>query len=306
VLVADVKLSTLLDLHHRRHIKGEPGAHGGHKQKTGKSGRDAVFTVPAGTLVYDDETGEQLGDLSTDRQRLIVAKSGRGGRGNMHFKSSTRRAPDYAERGRPGQIRMIRLELKLLADVGIVGFPSVGKSTLISRISNAKPKIAEYPFTTLVPNLGLVAWHDHQSFVVADLPGLIEGAHRGVGLGHRFLKHLERTRVLVHMLQVPLEGSCGFGSKPDPLAAYAAIRKELELFDEQFSDRPEIVVLNKIDLLSDDGEISRLSAHFQAKGIEFVAISAATRQNLDTLISAMAAVVFSATDSVEPDGDLIP
>lgn len=281
--VAEQGLSTLLDLHHRKHIKAKRGAHGEGKEMTGRGGADAVLRVPAGTIIYDDETGELLVDLDTDGASHVIARGGRGGHGNRRFRTATRQAPDFAKPGGEGETRVIRLELKLLADIGLIGFPSVGKSTLISRISNAKPKIAEYHFTTLVPNLGLVKWRDFRSFVVADLPGLIEGAHQGKGLGHRFLKHLERTRTIVHILELPSEPETG----RDPVEDYDALRHELERFNPELAERSEIVALNKIDLLGDSDATVSIAEHFESRGVPFFQISAATGAGLPALVDAM-------------------
>ncbi|MBN1944260.1 MAG: GTPase ObgE [Bradymonadales bacterium] len=287
ILQADQGLSTLLDLHRRRHIKARRGGHGQGKDKHGADGADVVILVPVGTLVYDDDSGELLEDLRHQGRRLVVARGGRGGRGNAQFATPTRQAPDFAEPGQPGASRMIRLELKLLADIGIVGFPSVGKSTLISRISNARPKIAEYPFTTLTPNLGLVGWRDDTSFVVADLPGLIEGAHLGRGLGHRFLRHLERTRVLVHLLDVPLEQALTGRLGRHPLRDYEVLRGELSAYNPRLSELPEIVVLNKRDLPHVREQEAEIAQHFLCLGTPFVSISAATGEHLDLLLDLM-------------------
>lgn len=287
IAVADVRLTTLLDLHRRRQIRASGGAHGLGKQMTGKDGEDVILRVPAGTLVYDEETSQLLGDLTEHEARLVLAKGGKGGKGNQHFATATRQAPDFAQTGLPGESLTVRLELRLLADVGIVGLPSVGKSTFISRISNAKPKIAEYPFTTLVPNLGLVRWRDFKSFVVADLPGLIEGAHSGRGLGHQFLRHLTRVRVIAHFIEVVDEDAVELGVERDPIRDYQTIRHELEQFDQGFSSVPEIVVLNKTDLPTCRSAIDSLAEYFAERQLPFVAISAVTGQGVQELVDLM-------------------
>ncbi|MBC7239345.1 MAG: Obg family GTPase CgtA, partial [Chloroflexi bacterium] len=223
---------------HQRHFAAENGQHGMGKGMHGRDGADLYIEVPPGTTVRDARTGELLGDLTRPGQELLVARGGRGGRGNEAFKSPTRQAPRFAEKGAPGEERTLRLELRLIADVGLVGKPNAGKSTLLSRVSAARPKIADYPFTTLTPNLGVVE-AEGRTFVMADIPGLIEGAHAGAGLGLQFLRHVERTRLLVHLLD---------GSSPDPAADYAAINRELALYSEKLAAKPQIVVLNKLDL----------------------------------------------------------
>jgi GTP-binding protein len=287
---ATQSLSTLLDLSYRRAIHAENGRPGGSKGMHGRSGEDLVLRVPIGTQIFDEGTDELVADLVEDGQRALIARGGRGGRGNMRFVTATNRAPDLAEEGRPGQERMIRMELKLLADVGIIGYPSVGKSTLISVISNARPRIAAYPFTTLIPNLGMVAWRDHDAFVVADIPGLIEGASEGRGLGHQFLRHVERCNVLVHVLDVPPDFDDGSGvewTDRDPIDDFDRINLELERFNPELAQRPQLVVLNKIDLPYVQEREDELRAHFHALGYEFLSISAATRQGLAPLINAM-------------------
>lgn len=277
-LQADSGLRTLVDFRYQTHYKGERGAHGQGAKRHGAAGKDIVLKVPLGTVVRDEE-GRVLGDLRTHGQKVLVAKGGEGGLGNPHFTSSVHRAPALAENGEPGEEGWIVLELKLLADVGLVGFPNVGKSTLISRISAAKPKIANYHFTTTAPNLGMVRIETGKSFVVADLPGLIEGAAEGVGLGHRFLKHVERTRVLAHV--VDLSGSEG----RDPVADIAAIEKELANYDPKLMEKPRIIVANKRDLLTQDQEeeaLLRLKESYPDQDI--LAVSAAGDPDLMGLV----------------------
>jgi GTP-binding protein len=237
-----------------------------------------VLKVPPGTMVYDRESGELLADLAAEDSRAVIAKGGIGGRGNAHFATSVQQAPKFAENGEPGEHHLLRLELKLLADVGLLGYPSVGKSTLIAAVSAARPKIADYPFTTLIPNLGVVSVEPQKYFVMADLPGLIEGAHEGVGLGHQFLRHVERTRVLVHMLDV--SGMTG----RDPLDDFRVINRELGLYSSALSNIPQTVALNKIDVASDPELISRVESALKAEGHTVFRISAATHKGLKPLL----------------------
>jgi GTP-binding protein len=278
VLVVDEGLSTLLDFRYRKEYQARSGENGSNKDKYGRGGEDLVLRVPPGTEVHDEATGESLADLRSHGERFVLAKGGRGGRGNIHFATPTDRAPRRAEPGLPGEERSVRLDLKLLADVGLLGFPNVGKSSLIARISAARPKIADYPFTTLVPNLGMVRLPGDRSFVVADIPGLIEGAHEGAGLGDRFLRHVERTRVLVHLL----DASAG----PDrtPLRDFDAINRELALFDPTLAERPQIVVLNKTDLPDVEAARRRLAASFARRKIKLHAVSAATGAGVPQLL----------------------
>ncbi len=234
-------LSTLLDLRYQQLYRAEHGKAGSGQLKTGKSGQDLVIQVPVGTVVRDFESRVVLADLTEDLQEFVIGRGGRGGLGNEHYKSSTNRAPRRADSGEPGQHKVLFVELKLLADVAIIGFPNAGKSTLISKISNAKPKIADYPFSTLVPNLGLVKVGDYKSFIAADIPGLIEDAHLGKGLGTRFLKHTERTRLLVHLLDFSI------ASDRDPITDYETIQNELKHFSEDLYGKPQILVANKVD-----------------------------------------------------------
>jgi GTP-binding protein len=251
----------------------------------GRNGKALVLKVPIGTVVYEvTEGGDepvQLADLTEPGKRVLIAAGGQGGRGNARFASATNRAPRRADPGTPGESRQLRLQLKLLADVGLVGFPNAGKSTLISRISAAKPKIADYPFTTLTPHLGVVALSDDRSFVVADVPGLIEGAHRGLGLGHQFLRHLERTRLLVHVIDV--SGSSG----RDPVEDFTTIQRELELYRPELADKPAIAAANKMDAVTDTGLVDRLEAHLAPLGIAFHRISAVTGDGVDALVEDM-------------------
>ncbi len=278
VLLADPQLTTLLDFRYKRRFQGASGQAGMGSDCHGRGGEDLVIPVPVGTVVKDGTTEETLFDLGAPGVRMVAAQGGRGGRGNIHFKTSTNQAPRTAEPGTPGQARELLLELRLLADVGIVGFPNVGKSTLIAHVSRARPKIADYPFTTLVPNLGVVQLSGMRSFVLADVPGLIEGAHLGAGLGIRFLKHLARTRALLHV--VTLTGD----PERDPLRDYEIVRAELAAHDEAMAARPEIVVLNQMDRPEVASSLAELAQRFRARGIELVAISAAGGAGLPALL----------------------
>ncbi|MDH7598021.1 MAG: GTPase ObgE [Sedimentisphaerales bacterium] len=274
-MIASEDLTTLADFAGRHHWRAQNGRPGAGANKTGADGEDLTIKVPVGTLVYDLETGMLIKDLCEPGMRVRICRGGRGGKGNKAFASPTNQAPRYAEPGKPGQQRRIRLELRLLADVGLVGLPNAGKSTLISRCSAARPKIAPYPFTTLEPVLGIVELSDYRRFVMADLPGLIRGAHEGAGLGHEFLRHVRRTAVIAHLVEVmPADGS-------DPAENYWAIRQELREYDQQLADKPEVVVATKMDL---DPDGTRLSALRQAIGRPVIGISAVTGQGLKELL----------------------
>ncbi len=282
--MADRNLATLRDQRFQTHVRAGRGGDGGGSQKKGADGDDAVVRLPVGTLVLDAdaEGAPPLADLVEDGQRVVVARGGRGGLGNARFTTPTRQAPDFATPGRPGQIRRLRLSLKLLADVGLVGLPNAGKSTLLRRISAARPRVADYPFTTLTPNLG-VAEVDERRFVVADIPGLIEGASTGVGLGDRFLRHVERTRVLVHLL----DGAALIDAGRDLLREYATIRVELAAYDPALAARREVVALNKVDLFADRATLEAPEAALRARGARVVRISAATGEGIPALLRAM-------------------
>lgn len=239
ILEVESRLTTLSDFRQKTRYQAQNGANGGKNNMKGRDGEDLVVHVPPGTVIYDDHTGELLGDLTEDGQRLVVAQGGRGGRGNTRFKSATNQVPKIAEKGEPPEECNLRLELKLIADIGIIGVPNAGKSTLLASVTNAKPKIAAYPFTTLQPNLGVVRLDPETSLILADIPGLIEGAHQGIGLGHDFLRHIQRTRVLIHLLD---------GLADDPVLDYAQINSELALFDPGLAQKPQIIAYNKIDL----------------------------------------------------------
>ncbi|MDL1899392.1 GTPase ObgE [Anaerolineae bacterium CFX9] len=270
----DPKMNTLAAFGSKIHFKAKHGQRGGTATKTGRSADPVIIHVPPGTIIRDAETNEILADLVHADDAVVVARGGRGGRGNARFVTSKNQAPRVAEKGEPGIERWLLLELRLIADVGIVGVPNAGKSTLLSVISNARPKIADYPFTTLEPNLGVVLYDD-RDLVVADIPGLIEGAHMGVGLGHSFLRHVQRTRVLVHLLN---------GANEDPIADYNQINVELALYDEKLGRRPQIVVLNKIDLPEVQERWETIRTTLKARGVEVMAISAATQQGVGKLV----------------------
>lgn len=282
ILEVDSGLRTLMDFRYQKHFSASRGEHGQGDNRHGKNAEDLVLKVPPGTVVKD-EVGEALFDLTRPGQRSAVARGGRGGRGNARFLTNKRRAPSFAEKGEPGEERLIVLELKLLADIGIIGVPSAGKSTLISRISAARPKIAPYPFTTITPNLGVVRLPDGRSFVAADIPGLIEGAHVGKGLGHAFLKHVERTAVLIHVIDL----AAGIEGR-DPLEDFEAVNKELAAYGEGLADRPQLVAGNKMDLPEAQAAYQRLSAELAKRGYELYAISGVTGEGVDRLLYAAA------------------
>lgn len=279
-LVADPGLHTLADFRYRRHYKADRGEHGKGKNMHGKNAEDLYIRVPLGTVVIDETTGQVLGDLTKPDQVLLVASGGRGGRGNARFVSPGNRVPTLAEKGEPGEERWLLCELKLLADVGLIGFPNAGKSTIISRVSAAKPKIANYPFTTLVPNLGVVDL-DQRSFVIADIPGLIAGAHAGAGLGHEFLRHIERTRLLIHVIDTA--GSEG----RDPVEDFVTINEELRLYNPDLATRPQIVAANKMDLPEAEMNLKRLAGVLEGK-YDYFPVSAVTGEGLDRLMARVA------------------
>jgi len=282
-VVATPRKNTLIDFRFHPEFEARGGRHGQGANKTGHSADDLEIEVPIGTLVFEkDPAGEiqLIADLTEDGQKVLVAKGGRGGRGNAQFVSSTNRAPRRIEPGEPGEERFLRLQLKLLADVGLVGFPNAGKSTLIARISAARPKIADYPFTTLTPNLGVVTLSDDRSFVVADVPGLIRGAHAGQGLGDRFLRHIERTKVLIHLVDV------SSASGRDPVEDFDTIVEELRLFDPKVAAKPQIVAANKLDALDDRSRLTRLEKHVKKLGLPIHRISGVTGEGVDALLEA--------------------
>jgi len=274
VLVADDSLNTLHHLAGKHHWRAERGVHGMGKDRHGRCGQDVVIPVPAGTMIYDDDHGMLLKDLTEPNQRIIIARGGSGGKGNARFKTSTNQAPREFEEGTAGQERNLRLELKLIADVGLVGKPNAGKSTLLSRLSAARPKIADYPFTTLTPYLGIVEMNDYRRFVMADIPGLIEGAHEGAGLGDEFLRHIDRTRLILHMVDIcPITGN--------PLEDYQTICNELEQYSSELGDKPKLIVANKMDLTESDEHLAEFSKKISKKfDTEVIPISAVTGKEI--------------------------
>jgi GTPase len=285
IMESSERHNTLVHFRFNPEYKAQRGGHGEGSNKTGREGADVLLKVPVGTILYDDDTGEKVHDFSHPDERIIIARGGRGGRGNARFATPVHRAPREHEDGRPGEERNFRLELKLLADVGLVGYPNVGKSTLISRISAARPKIADYPFTTLQPNLGVVVVGkepEEKSFVVADIPGLIEGAHAGSGLGTQFLRHIERTRLLVHLVDV--SDSSG---RPDPVKDFEVIMGELKSFGAKLEEKPMLVAASKIDIANKD-KLAKLKRFCKKQGLELFPISAVTGQGIDDLKYAMA------------------
>ena len=277
ILSTTSRKRTLYQFRYQRHFKAKNGAHGQGKQKTGKNGRNLFIELPPGTLVIDADTGHLIKDLVDTGETIVILKGGRGGQGNTRFKTSTHRTPRFAQPGEPGETRTLKLELKLLADVGIIGLPNAGKSTLIAAISSARPKIANYPFTTLTPSLGVVQTDWAEPFVVADIPGLIKGAHQGTGLGIKFLRHIERTRILVHLIDVSSI------DPDDPLQEYQTINQELVMYDEKLMQKPQIVVLNKLDLPGVRKAAEIFQSAVKDKKVAF--ISALTGQGLEQLKS---------------------
>jgi GTP-binding protein len=278
VLVADRNLSTLLDFRYKRRYAAERGEHGRGSDQKGRDGQDCVIRVPVGTIVRLADSGELLIDLVTHEQRFVAARGGRGGRGNAHFTSPTKQAPRYAEPGEPGEARWLALELKLLADVGLIGLPNAGKSTLLSRLSAARPKIAPYPFTTLAPQLGIARLHDDRACVVADIPGLIEGAHEGKGLGHRFLRHIERTRLLLHLVDMTVEDG------PMAVTNFEAVQRELVMYRPALAHKPQLVVATKIDIPSAKPVWEFFQSAMTIRGLQVWAVSAVTGQGIGTLL----------------------
>src|ERR1035437_8143846 len=274
--------STLLELRHRPHQKAENGHNGMGKNRHGAGGKDLLIKVPVGTVIKDAETDDILADLTKNGQRVILLKGGRGGQGNARFASATNKAPKFAQPGEENEERKLRLELKLMADVGLLGLPNAGKSSLISKISAARPKIADYPFTTIVPSLGVVPYKDYRSFVMADIPGIIEGAHDGAGLGHRFLKHLERSGILLHLVDI------SWMPERDPLAEYAAVTRELAMFSPELAAKGQIVVITKIDLPKTRAELPAIKSWFEGEGVTVFPISSATGEGIGELLDEIA------------------
>ena len=278
IFMATKDKHTLYDLKFQKHLKAENGKPGGGKKKHGRKGRDLIVEVPVGTVIKDAQTGEVIADLTRDGQKVVVARGGKGGLGNARFATPTRQAPRFATKGKKGEEKWVILELKSIADVGLVGFPNAGKSTLINRLSNAKAEVAPYPFTTVKPNLGVVGFDDFSSFVIADIPGLIEGAHKGKGLGHEFLRHIERTKVLAFVLDA------GDFRDRDPKEAFEILRKELKEYSPKLLEKPQVVVLNKIDAQSDKNYLEELKRYFEEKyNLPVFLVSALTGEGLDKL-----------------------
>jgi GTP-binding protein len=278
ILVASSQLQTLLDFKYHHHFRAKKGGNGGGKNKHGKDAPNLIIHVPCGTLIFDAETETLLEDLVEEGQRFVVVRGGRGGKGNARFATSTNQAPRKITRGRTGEERWLKLELKLLADVGLIGFPNAGKSTFLSRVTSARPRIASYPFTTLEPNLGVVQNDEEEHFLMADIPGLLEGAHSGVGLGIRFLRHIERTRILVHLIDL------GINPGREPLKDFRIINEELKQYSPSLAARPQIIALNKIDLPETRERIERFRTDFESKGMNVFAVSAMTGEGVKALI----------------------
>lgn len=293
IIRATAQLGTLLDHKYQQHYTVKRGGAGGGKLMHGADSHDIVIKVPVGTVVKDFETDEVLGDLTADGQELVAAKGGRGGKGNAFFKTATHQTPRFAQPGEPGDEKTILLELKLLADVGIIGLPNAGKSTFISVISSARPKIADYPFTTLVPNLGMVKYAGYKSFVAADIPGLIEGAHKGAGLGAQFLRHVERTKMLLHLVDVsPL-------AQDEPVKSFVTINEELRKYNPGLMDRPVVAVATKTDALEDEARLGRFRDFCRENGYPFFAVSSATHEGVDALLDFVSRKLMEMTEYVK-------
>ncbi len=288
VFVANPQLTTLLDYRYQQHHRAKSGEHGMGSDCNGHGAEDLVLQVPVGTLIRDEQTGELLVDLSDPGQRFVAAKGGRGGLGNMNFATSTRQTPRFAQDGTKGEEITLRLELKLLADVGLLGFPNAGKSTFISRVSRARPKVADYPFTTLVPNLGMVQYKDNLSFVMADIPGIIEGASEGVGLGHQFLRHVERCKVLVHLIDMGAEGE-----GRSPLDDFDILNAELKKYSAELANKPQVVAANKQDLTEGRERLGPFTEALRRRGIRVFPVSCATGEGMQPLMDAVAEVLFT-------------
>ena len=290
IFEVDNDLRTLMDFKYQRKYVATPGGDGSKKRQAGKNGEDLVLKVPAGTIIRDEATGKIIADLKEEGERAVVARGGRGGKGNQHFANAVRQAPNFAKSGTDGEERWVILELKMIADVGLLGFPNVGKSTFLSVVTAAKPKIANYHFTTLTPNLGVVKTKYGDSFVLADIPGLIEGAAEGVGLGHDFLRHVERTKVLIHIVDISgLEGR-------NALEDFDAINDELKLYNEKLSTRPQVVVANKIDILEDESVYEEFKNTLEYRGYKVFKMSAATREGIDDVIAYVSQVLKDAEE----------
>ena len=295
IIQASKRLHSLLDFRYRAHFLAKNGSHGKGRKKHGRKGSDFILHVPVGSIIKDAETGEVFADLVHEEECFIVARGGKGGGGNVHYATASHRTPRIAGKGKPGEEFWLKIELKLLADVGLVGLPNAGKSTLLSKLSAANPKVAAYPFTTLEPQLGVLQFDSMDQCIIADIPGLIEGAHEGLGLGHKFLRHIERTRVLIHVID-------GSGVEADPLEQYHILEKELEHYKEELVSRRRFVLLNKIDVFSSESELDELVERFRKEGIDPFPISALTGQGLDELKDRLESVLEEMTE----EKDLIP
>jgi GTP-binding protein len=282
VFEATSSLSNLLELRHRPHQKAEKGHNGQGKNRHGAAGGDLLIKVPVGTLITDAETGEQLADMTEDGKVVVLLKGGRGGQGNARFASATHKTPRFAQPGEDGEERKLRLELKLMADVGLLGLPNAGKSSLISKVSAARPKIADYPFTTIKPSLGVVPYKNYRSFVMADIPGIIEGAHEGAGLGHRFLKHLERSGILLHLIDI------SWMPERDPLAEYEAVSRELAMFSPELAEKEQVVVISKLDLPVVKEKLAEITEWFKNRGLPVFPVSSATGEGIEELLDEIA------------------
>ena len=299
VFIVDGNMRTLMDFRYKRKHIAENGEIGGVNNSSGKSAENLYIKVPAGTILRESESGVLLGDLKNPGDKVIVARGGKGGKGNQNFATATRQAPRFAQPGEPGMERWIEMELKLLADVGLVGFPNVGKSTFLSIVTSAKPKIADYHFTTLVPNLGVVDLGNDRSFVIADIPGLIEGAHSGVGLGHDFLRHVERTKVLIHLLDTSgLEGR-------DPLEDFYKINEELKLYSDKLANKPQVVACNKMDIPEAVNNYSRVAEELEKNGYEVFPISSATKEGIEPLMDRVYNLLEKVKDVEEPVEEIV-
>ena len=285
---AEAGLSTLLELRHKPHQKAEKGHNGMGKNRHGAAGKDLLIRVPVGTVIKDAETGDVLADLTEDRQQIILLKGGRGGQGNARFASATNKAPKFAQPGEEHEERKLRLELKLMADVGLLGLPNAGKSSLISKISAARPKIADYPFTTMAPSLGVVPYKNYRSFVMADIPGIIEGESEGAGLGHRFLKHLERSGILLHLVDI------SWMPERDPREEFEAVKRELARFSSELAEKDRIVVITKTDLPQTRQELPAIKAWFEAQNITVFPLSSATGEGIEALLDEIARRLWTA------------
>jgi GTP-binding protein len=293
IIEATSGMSTLLELRHRPHQKAENGRNGMGKNRHGAGGEDLVIKVPVGTVINDAETGDVLADMTEKGMRVVLLKGGRGGQGNARFASSTNKAPKFAQPGEDGEERKLRLELKLMADVGLLGLPNAGKSSLISKVSAARPKIADYPFTTMVPSLGVVEYKNYRSFVMADIPGIIEGASTGAGLGHRFLKHLERSGILLHLVDI------SWMPERDPLAEYEAVNHELALFSAELANKEQAVVITKIDLPQTRERLAEVREWFEGKGVRVFPISSATGEGVPELLDEIARRLWTTAEETQ-------